>query len=105
MRISTAAQERGRIRLTDQAGTAKSLHGREVLPDLLEQLRIDGSAVRLFRSLLRIQIESYRLPRRPQRHWIERVEPFGDRVALRKPMYKRERVDRRHLGFAAKRAH
>ena len=75
--------------------------GQEVLPDLLDDLRIDHPGVTLPRFLVGIQHELDARAVRPERAGIEDVETFVDRVALGDTLFDLQRVNRRDLGVAA----
>src|SRR5688500_8110692 len=70
----------------------------EVLPDLLEHLRIDDSGVSPLELLLRVQHEPRAPARGPQRAGGEGVETLVDHLALRDAPFELEGMNRLHLG-------
>src|SRR5262245_45328089 len=76
----------------------------EVLPDLLEDLRIDDAGVAQFRTLFRIEHERHGSALRAEGGRVEHVEAFLDRGGLRDLAFQLEGVDRRYLGSTAQRA-
>src|SRR5579864_9202259 len=69
----------------------------EVLPDLLQHVRIDHPGVPFLRLSLRIQHELGGPALRPERAGVKDVETFVDHVALGDVLFELERVDWRHL--------
>src|SRR2546423_1291903 len=78
---------------------------REVLPDLPHDARIDDARVFRIRFLLRIQYELDGGTLRTERAGIKDVQTLVNGVALRHASFELERMNGRHLGVAAVRAH
>jgi hypothetical protein len=92
----------GSNRSTTVAAREEFTVGGELLPDLLDHLRIDRPGVLLVRLFLREHHQLDRLAVRPERLRIVDVEPFANGVGLGHTLLEGERVDGRHLDIPAK---
>ena len=79
--------------------------GRKVLPNLLEQLRVDDPRFFLVRLLLRIQHQLDASARRPERTWVKNLQALVDDVGVVDAVLELEGVNWRDLDGAAERAH
>jgi RNA polymerase sigma factor (sigma-70 family) len=97
-RLAAPLAQRGPLP-PEQAMKAES---REIVRELLNQLRVDNLRVALLRFLLRIERQLDGPARRGERAGVEGVEAFVDRIGLVDALNQPERVHGRDLGFAAK---